>query len=330
MLRNVAGALLIYLTAACGDDAGGSPDAAPPDAAAPDAPPPPLRRAYVLDRVTLPGENRPDVEIDVDGDGLRENRLGSLLATLETQSGGDQDALLVRQGDVDRAIDRGDLITLLDLVSPTFREGVVVAATIVDGADPVPAPCTGAQDATCRRHLAGDGRFAIADGASPGALAGAVIAGDIEASGAITLRLPFASGAVVDIPLVSARLEVHDVTTGVAGFLGGGIRQADVRAVLIPELAAWTRTMIAADCVLVPDEGGADACGCPSGTGRTLLGVFDSDADCMLADAEIAQSPFFRTVLEPDLDLEPPAQYNDSLSFAVGIGAVPATWSAAP
>jgi hypothetical protein len=335
MLRIVSRSLLICLCAAgCGDGGGGLADAAPPDAppapdapSPPDAPPPPLRRSYVLGRITLPVDDAADLALDLDGDGTRENRLGSLLATLRSQSGNDEAIPFLRQVEVDRAVDRGELITLLDLVSPSFREGEVVAATMVGGADPVPVPCSGDKDPDCRRHLAGDGRFAVADGASPGELTGIVIGGDIEASGSVTLRLPFASGAVIGLPLAAARLEVHEVSTGIAGLLGGGIRERDVDGVVVPAMGAGFRASVAAHCGQVPNQGGVDGCGCPSGTGRTLLGIFDTDDDCVLADAEVAESPFVRTLLQPDLDLEPPARHNDAVSFVVGVGAVPATWT---
>jgi hypothetical protein len=337
MLRIVYRLLICLCAAGCGDGGGDLADAAPPDApplpdapSPPDAPPPPLRRSYVLDRITLPADGTAGLTLDLDGNGTRENRLGSLLATLRTQSGNDEAIPFLRQVEVDRAVDRGELITLLDLVSPTFREGEVVAATMVGGADPVPVPCSGGDDRECRRHLAGDGRFAIGDGTAPGELAGIVIAGDIEASGNITLRLPFASGAVIDLPLAAARLEVHDVSTGIAGLLGGGIRERDIDGVVVPAIGAGFRASVAAHCGQVPDEPGVDRCGCPGGTGRTLLGLFDIDDDCVLADAEVAESPFVRTLLQPDLDLEAPARQNDALSFVVGIGAVPATWPAAP
>jgi hypothetical protein len=321
---------LAVLVAACGDGGATPPDAAEPvDASRPDAAPP-MHRQYVIDRVTLPTDNSDVLRLDIDGNGTRENRLGSILLTAIQQGGGDENRFLVflRQRDVTRTVDRGEVITLVDLASPSFREGEGVDVTVVDGAEPLPAPCDGEADPSCRRHLDGSGHFAARPGAVAGTASGAIIAGDLVAGpGRFVLRLPFVTGEVVDLPLAHARVELHDVATGVAGVLGGGVSLADVDRLLIPAIGAGYRADIDADC---GDVGpGTDACGCTGGSsGRALRGVFDVDDDCDLTDVELRNSPFMRTLFGPDVDLEAPARQNDAVSFVVGVGAVPATWTA--
>jgi hypothetical protein len=298
----------------------GGTDAGVPDARVIDAMPAPHYQ-YVVSRIELPLSNSTQLKLDIDGNGTRENKFGAILAALNSQAGGAIDL----QATVDQGVARGDTILLADLETSSFIDGPARVRSY-EGIQPVPAPCADPFDTVCGLHLQGTGSFQVSPAVTPGLVDGQFVGGQfVGGPGTLTVRLRFGAG-LLDVPLRSARVVLDGVSpSGIAsGLLGGGIAKTDVDSVVVPSFHQLISDVVALDCSLAQP---APDCGCAAGsTGRTLLGIFDVDDSCSIDLLEVTDSPFIRTLFGPDLDLQPPANQTDSLSFVVGITAVPASF----
>jgi hypothetical protein len=322
--------LVAPVMVACGEVNADDPDAALADAmaadAAVDAEPQPAHHQYVVDRLVVPRTGSTPIKLDIDGDGDTENRFASLLATFLQQTG--SDLAFVRQADVDRGIDRGQVILLADVVSLELANAAAATFRTLEGATPSPAACTGE---TCRGHLAGGATFSIAPSSpSSSQVAGALVGNRLVGTGgALVIEVPTSAERTVIFELTHARVELGAVTeAGIqAGIIGGAITEDDFFAVAMPAVQEAIRADVAASCTSTTPP-----CNCASGSiGDTWISLFDNNPeDCRVSEAELRGSQIVRALFAPDLDLAPVDGTVDSLSVAFGITAVPASWPTAP
>jgi hypothetical protein len=305
--------------AACGggDDGGDDGD---------DAPGEPTGDHYqsVMNKMILPVGTNDDLKMDIDGNGRTENRLGSILATLQSQSNGELDL----QASIDRGVNKGDITLLGDVQTESLMTATNVGFRVFLGTIVSPEACTDPlDDETCGQHLTGTGSFTAAASTTPSLVMGTMANGRFTGKdGKLTLKLAL-EGTLIDLNLISARAELTVTADGITeGVIGGAITKAELDSNVIPAVGVTIQNIIESDCTLEPGAPNADECGCPSGTGRTLRGLFDTDDSCEVTEPEVSMSPFIRTLLSPDLDLLEPANQADSLSVAVGITTKKATW----
>jgi hypothetical protein len=280
----------------------------------------------VLNKMILPVGPNDDLKMDIDGNGRTENRLGSILATLQSQSGGELDL----QASIDRGVNTGDITLLGDIQAEALTTATNAGFRVYLGMIQSPVACTNPDDdTTCGQHLQGTGSFVAEP--SDALVKGNIVNGRFTGEdGELTLKLAL-EGTLIDLNLIAAKAELTVTADGITeGIIGGAITKAELDTNVIPAVGATIQNIIEDDCVGTPNEGGADLCGCPSGTGRTLRGLFDTDNSCEVTQTEVSDSPFIRTLLSPDLDLLEPTMQADSLSVAVGITTVKATWPQLP
>jgi hypothetical protein len=301
---------------ACGYPRPADVDPDPPDAAEP----PPTRHRYVVDSMQIPTSNAQAQALgyDFDGDGTPDNRFGAAIATL---------AALTNQGDRvqgahDAAIDRGEILVLAALEV----DGQAGSLATFRGASPEPAPCLDpGQLATCRRHLGGDGRFAVDPAPGTGArVAGELVDGTFRGGpGTLLVQLASLDGSVLTVELAMAFAELSQVSdTGfAAGRLAGGLSAADVDTYLVGGLHDEVEATIAADCTGLPPD-----CGCVEDSqGKTILEFYDTDGDCRVSHDEIRNASLIQSLLALDLDTNGDG-IMDALSLGIGITGVAASF----
>jgi hypothetical protein len=286
----------------------------PPDA----DPDRPISFKYVIDSMTIPttSSEATTFGFDLDGDGGIDNKFGSVMASVASTLTDDL------QAPTNDAIARGQILLLAAL--RTCEDGAVCLSTY-NGLNPVPVPCTDPQNlTTCGRHLRGNGSFDVDDATPTNRIDGALDA-DAFVGGPGTVVVPFPpmlplETTAISVSLVAAKADLRTVTAAVAaGKLGGGIPTGVIETELIPELHRAIATIIAADC----DQA---TCTCaPKSRGRTLLDLFDADADCVVTLVEVRDNDFIRSVTAPDLDTDGDGVL-DALSFGVGVSAAAATF----
>jgi hypothetical protein len=327
------------------------PDAAPPDAAphaSPDAAINPypdcpmcLHAQYVIGPLGLSGGNHGitipqtvsmamQLGCDIDGDGQVDNQLGKVFVALMGAS-----STMNLQTAADHAFTAGRIILLIDLeytpaLINTSVAGVKMYVGVHDQSDGLSAP--GFYDG---------GRFFVTQSAgSFGGQINGVEQGQFGPGPAL-IELPLA----IDQPPVPVPLEIASLNGFFSnnyignGKLCGAIRATDVQSQLIP---SW-----AADLSAVVKAGGSD--------GNMIRSLFDADHSCdtdpncvpaasgacfCITAAEIEYNSIIRSLLNPDLDLDPmatnpfvsdtndPTYRNDAISIGVGIEANTATFPA--
>jgi hypothetical protein len=310
----VASAVSLSLAACGGGDDGG-------DDGGPDAGVTGELSKFVMNKMILPVGANAGLEMDIDGNGRGDNRLGDILATLQSQSQGELDL----QASIDRGVAKGDITLLAEIQATSLTTAANAGFRAYLGTIVSPDACTDANDeATCGQHLLGTGSFTAAPSTS--LVAGNIVNGRFTGGpGQLQIQLAL-EGNLINLNLIEAQAELTVTADGITeGVIGGAIKKSDLDENVIPAVATTIQSIITDDCGQ-PAGQGIDACGCPSGTGRTLLGLFDTNDDCTASLVEVTDSPFIKTLLAPDLDLLDPPNQADSLSVAVGITTKKATW----
>ena len=328
------------LLLACGgvEDVGGNIDAgvdSGPTVCMPEG-----SNTYVVNQVNVPLSSAEAVGtygFDLDGDDEPENKVGSTLATLKNNVNVDVPA------SVDKAINEGSAILLVDLKSSDLANASCASASVYLGANPDPTPCLDDTDTVCAQHLAGTGQFDIAD-SSPtdatvvGRIIGGVFEGGPDAeegASTIVIELPVIAGAPpLRLSLLGAHIDIQQVAEGglMEGRLGGAVPVSDVEMSILPTLHTYVDDIITADCTIAAP----DCCADPESTGKTLLGIFDVDKDCTVPLEEMQDNPLIGSLLDPDVDmLDADGNYapnadgvQDSLSLGLGFSATTAVFTA--
>ena len=313
---------LVLLVTACG---GGGGDEAPVDAAIdapPDAPPPPPNTfRFVVSQQRMPANNNEAraYGLDLDGDQVVDNQLGMVFATLAGQG-------LEIQPAIDRAVDRGEILLLAELGTDSFTATTLPGAfSLFKGANPTPAPCTDANDTTCRRHLAGTASFNVAaDSARHPALPGTVAGGTFTAGpGKLQLITIVMGGDPLAIDLIGARVKIAmpSATMLGEGVIAGGITTTERDTKIYPRLQMAANAAMAQDCTSTtpPD------CGCaPNSEGRQMQQLFDTQPeDCTVTLDEIQNNSLIQSLFAPDVMIDG----QQALSVGIGFTAVHAAFT---
>ena len=324
--------LLVVGVLGCGDDGGGitpidAPPDAPPDAPlvdAPlvDAPPPPVgHHHYVIDRRLVPTNNSQarDYGLDLNGDQTVDNQLGMVFGTLSSLG------IDVQVGTT-RAIDTGAMITLVDLGADDLINAATATFALFDGANPMPLPCNGSSDVTCRRHLAGTGTFTAAATPVHPALPGAIVNGTLNAGpGLLAIELVVASSAPVAVTLLGARVRATTIAaTGIGTLiLAGAVSQTEIDTKVIPAMRDGFMASVTADCSALANPPG---CGCATGSaGKSAIDLFDAPPkDCAISVDEVRTNALIQSLLAPDVTINGVM----ALSLGVSTTAVPAGYVA--
>ena len=331
-MRTRRGVVLYLAAILSGGAAGCAPDVSPgaPDAmvrpdAAPKLPTGPHHN-YVIDSITIPTTNAEaqQIGLDVDGDGEVDNQLGAIISLLSA-NGADINETVRGQ------IDRGEINHLADLQATDYVDAENSALYIWKGENPAPAPCEDAFDTVCRRHLDGTGTFEVATEEPADAMIfGGIIGGHYSGSrGTITLEVPlFISDAAMTLLLIDARAEVDvagDALT--SGRLAGAVTSTYIEESVLPQLHNAFDLVVARDCSGVDPN-----CCDPDSDGDVLLGLFDTNDNCMIELVELESSGVLDSLLAPDVDLLDEEGLSgrdgvlDSVSLGIGFTAVPAIY----
>lgn len=257
---------------------------------------------YVTSSMQLPVTNT-EVQTfarDLDGDGSRDNQLGSVYAAL-AQQGLD---LTAAQDD---AIASGEVVMLHSLRTPSLRNTRDASWQVVYGV-PTPTP-----------DLDGGGTFAVGQPRSPKLPATIKNRRVKTAAGQTPVLLDFGAGPF-ELGMRKAKVFATCRASACSdGRITGAVSAEELDAIFIPEMAEWIQPIINQDCPHGPDSCMADS------QGKTLQGLFDTDDDMTVTTDEIRNNDLIKSLLAPDLNLSKSIPGKDALSFGFGFTAVDAT-----
>lgn len=299
----------VSLFAACSD--GGE------DIPTPEGP----KTSYVISKASLPTTTPEATEfgLDLNGDKAVDNQLGNVLAALVSQ-GFDVKAA------IDGAVDEGDIVLLMQVQTTDFTSAKAAGLSVLlgDSATVQPAPCSSITDTVCRKHLDGNGSFAIASNSpTNAAVAGKIVGGTFNSvgSGNIAIQIALGGTQAIRLDLIGARAKATGISEAKIDsvIVGGAISEDDLNGQVLPAIHSQLAPLIAEDCTgTVPPD-----CGCAAGsTGKTLLNLFDSaPKDCSVSVDEIKNHQLIKSLLAPDVNIDGKA----ALSLGLKVSATKAT-----
>lgn len=330
------------LLLACGGDEGNGGNVDAGVDSGPSVCTPTESTTYVVNKVNVPltsAEAEGIYGFDLNGDDTPDNKVGKTLATLKNAVNVDV------PGSVDKAINEGSAILLIDLKASDLASASCASASVYLGANASPAPCLDDMDTVCGQHLAGTGQFDIAETSPTDAtVLGRIINGTFEGgpdavegatSSTIVIELPVIAGAPpLRLSLLGAHIDIQQVSADglMEGRLGGAVPVSDVEMSILPTLHQYIDAIITADCTGTAP----DCCADPESTGATLLGIFDADKDCTVPLQEMKDNALISSLLNADLDLlDADGNYapntegtKESLSLGLGFTATTGTFTA--
>jgi hypothetical protein len=301
--------------AACGGSSSGDNSPIVPEGA---------HYGYVVSKASVPTTTKEVLDFGLDlgsptsskPDGKPDNAIGTVLQTLGVLG-------FDAQGTIKTAVDRGDIILLVDLQTKDLMNSSAAGFGIKIGAMPNPPACMDMNDTTCGRHLDGKGMFQIAAGSPtddvvPGKIAGGAFTGG---PGDLALQIAIGSTTPINLNLLHARVNATiDATNNtVTAILGGLVTQTDLTTNIGPALQKTVADILTASCT-----GSGTLCGC-TGTAAILIG-FDTDGDCKLSVNEILMAGPVKQQLQPDSCSMDSCTAPDSLSIGVKVETVKATF----
>ncbi len=263
---------------------------------------------YVTTELTLPA-TQTQVNAyarDINQDGQRDNGLGQFFAILSQQG-------LDFQTDLDAAVERGDLLMLHSLRTPSFRK-TTSATWQVLFAEPTADP-----------DFSGFGSFTVSSAAprSP-KLAARIAKRNVKtAAGTLPLRLDVL-GRTLDLTLKKGKILASCSPSSCAdGRINGTITAEEVDSYLLPELSEHFTALVQRDCTMPGHPSG----GCMAdSTGKAIFDLFDQNDNLVITQLEIQNNSL--APLVPDLDLvkangKPGKDgVEDALSVGIGFAAV--------
>lgn len=287
---------------------------------------------YVVNKVLVPTKtgDAQKYGLDLNGDGNPDNALGNLLSALATQG-------INAQTSIDEAVLNGSITLLADLQTPDFNNAGAAGIQVYLGSDAMPPACNSGEMVTCGsgatatcmgcgHDLTGTGMFQIAPNSPMNPpLVGPIVGGTMKAGpGDVALQISIGGGAATEVDLIGARAQASgmsatalgDMTNPDAGgvIIGGGISQDDLNTKVIPSVVPIIAGVLATHCM----NPAPPMCNCDA-TGNTVLGLFDSNKDCMVTAMEIESSSFGMTLLAPDVTIDGmPALSVGVKAFGVG------------
>jgi hypothetical protein len=250
--------------------------------------------------------------MDIDGDGVPDNKLGTAIAQVQSLQ-------MNLQKLVDAVIARGEAVMLVDVRATSLEQADQSVAWFLRGATPSPPPCKDRFDvATCGQHLTGAGNFTISAEDARTSFSVGKISGGRFVGG--PNRVHVAVGLVEGAPplvldLVGARADMQTGAVLMGARLAGAVPQADVERALIPAVYAAVAETARHNC-----HGEPPNCCTPDTPGAALHRLFDTDKNCEITLNEFRTHPFVASVFTPDL--------KDALSFGLSFDAVAARFPA--
>jgi hypothetical protein len=255
---------------------------------------------YVVSALHIPTTN-PDARaagLDLNGDKVVDNIMGQIFATLDGLG-------LGVSATVDEAVARGGLIMLADLQTTNFDDTGRTGLTMFLGGEPLPSPCLDPADlATCRQHLQGTGHFTVDDASVSDLAVGPIKRSVFAASMShLPVEIVLDPAAPLRLDLHAAKVRWTDLAPDHASaILAGGITQADINGIVIPEAAIQIDRIVVEGC-----RPGATAgeCVCDEGArGILLLQYLDTDDDCRITGPELASSDIIQSLVAPDYEVD--------------------------
>ena len=290
---------------------------------------------YVANRLFVPTTNQQarDYGLDLNNDKAVDNQLGMVLGTLASQG-------FDVQGAIDKAIAEASIIILADFQTTSFSSAGGAGLAIKLGATPMPAACNSGEEYLCKnaqnqecdtgtagctcsgcgRHLT-NGTFTI--GSDPNAaVAGKISSGVFTGGpGSIQLKIALGSPQGITLDLIGARAKATGMSETMmeSVIIAGALSKDDLDNKVIPAIHMQIVPIIMENCPM-PN---AANCGCDSGTGRTILNLFDTmPKNCMVTVEEIKNNSLIQSLLAPDVKIDGV----DALSLGLKASAVKATF----
>jgi hypothetical protein len=271
--------------------------AAPGVSAGPAPVPKPIKLLeLVVNSVTLP-KSGADFGLDLIDDGIKRNRLGAIIAALES---------VLPQADlqleVTRRLAQGEHLMLFELL----RQATAGQLTSVRGRMGVDL------DGNPDNNFSGEQVFAVSTSNPWSAEVSARVIDSRLQTDTTQLRLPlpFATGPTAELTLFAAKIQGLVTNAGItSGTVGGLVATAEAANRLVPLLGAKLNQLYSS-----PET---------TPQSRELLSdLFDTDQDGQISQAELLNNPGVQTALLPDVDTDGDGQA-DALSIGVGFTAVP-------
>lgn len=278
---------------------------------------------YIADKVFVPTTNTQarDFGLDLDNDGTIDNQLGMVLSTFAGMG------FPIQQAN-DQTVAEGQLLQLVDVQTPDFANAPLAGllTRFADKATVTPPACNSGESydpvtmANCKHHLTGNGSFTL-DASTPNdpPLVGPVTNGVFSGGpGTASIQIAVVGAQAIQLNLIGARFKASGLSATLAPsstadsiIVGGGVTQDDLDNKFIPDLQMQLAAIIARDCngeVLPP------SCGCmdPS-EGKNVIGLFDTNQDCMVTVDEVKNNNLIVSLLAPDLTI------GGTLALSVGV-----------
>ncbi len=271
----------------------------------------PPEHGFITNTMRLPLTNTEARELgrDVDGDGDRDNQLGSIFATMGSQ-GVDLGAT------VSDAIVSGDVVMLHAVRTFSFVNSSNATWQVWYGA-PTPDP-----------DFSGAGEFDLLAGQPHSKRLPATIKDHKvkTAAGTVPLRIDLGTGPVLFSMKKAVIFATCTKTACTAGRIAGALTSQQVDAKLIPAWAEMMQAIVDQDCPGPGPESCADG-----STGKSLVNIFDANEDLVITATELRENSLIQSLLAPDLDLfkangDPGKDgVKESVSLGLGFTTVKAT-----
>ena len=296
---------------------------------------------YVTNAVMVP-QQRSDYAIDLNGDGRVDNQLGNIIGALEGQ-------MLHVQDGVNQAVTNGTLIVLMSESSTDamFQSDSCATAQVQVG------------QSVAMPDYSGMGHFTVDSGQQGGTFNGPIKLGKFSSAPpatttkpvTVSIKLPLVSGAdPVTLKVNGAHLQFTRDSSGkiTGGQLNGAIKNTDVQADIIPNVAALLTKKIKDDStppntlssgdmqiLSIFDNGGKANAACAAGTCQNPDGTCAVKGDNIISVCEVSTAGLIQNVLAPDVQMfdasgaYAPNKDNttkDSLSLGLAFTAVGATF----
>ncbi len=300
---------------------------------------------YVVNKALVPTNNNQSREygLDLNGDGTPDNQLGMVLGTLAGMG-------FDIQATIDTAVLKGSIILLADIQTSdaTFMSNAATGMQVFIGDSPQPVACNTAEDVVCTtakpavctgcgHHLdPSGGSFAIAaNSPTDVALAGKIVGGTFTGGpGNLSLQIALGGTDAIQLDMIGARAKASSISEANIGtvsgasisggvIFAGAITQDDINTKVIPAVVSQLAPTIMRDCTMPSAPPG---CGCVDGsTGKTIIGLFDTNMDCTVSVAEVQSNSLIMSLLAPDVTIDGKM----ALSLGIKVAAEKATFTVA-
>jgi hypothetical protein len=281
---------------------------------------------FVIDRLRLPLTEAESQQLgfDLNGDGLPDNLLGSILVSFGSSMGATSP-----QTSVDESVAAGRTILLIDLFARDLQSEPLSNLWLLLGTAADPPLTTGPPP--------GSAWSAAPDGPLDSILGGAIAGGHAlygGTGGRLRVDFPITDEESLAASLEAARAEFDVAVDGSTldlartsgavnpdlGRIGGAISRESLDTEVMPSLARIMQGQVVKKCTM-----NAGVCECvPNTGGAAVQRLFDENGDCSVTLEEFVGNALVQTALAGDVEL-PDGTMGLSLGF--GFHAVTATFT---